>query len=212
LFGKDVVEAAKLLTRAKEADEAEYVNNILKNHLAAVVKNADKINNLMDCVHSGDNLWAKRYLKKSQRYYQSKFSKALDKTILDVGNSLCMANPKRKDILYTQEEMSLYVERDAENYTYRKKLYEEQTEFSDFSKDCVQYWWEELLKFNFCITEDGKVWGLGKSGWYPLKHNPIRESEYGEYLYQRTRKEVDKFIEEKKKKNYFYDFVDLEKL
>ena len=206
-FGNEILEAVKLLTRPKDADESEYVNAILKNHMAAVVKNADKISNLMDSVNSGDILWAKRYLKKAQRYYEGKFSKALDKTILDVGNALCLETPKIKTTLYSTEEMCLYVEKAMENYKHRKKLHDEQTEWPDFTKEDIEYWWEELLKFNFCII-DGKVWALGKSGWYPLNHDPIKESEYGEYLYQRTREEIDEFIEMKKKEKYFYDFVD----
>ena len=42
-FGDDVLEAVKLVTRAKGADETEYVKNILKNNMAATVKNADRI-------------------------------------------------------------------------------------------------------------------------------------------------------------------------
>ena len=40
IFGEDVVHAVKLLTRAKGADEEEYVKNVLADPMAAVVKNA----------------------------------------------------------------------------------------------------------------------------------------------------------------------------
>lgn len=46
LFGEDILEAVRRLTWLEGMDEEEYVRNILDNHMAAVVKNADKINNL----------------------------------------------------------------------------------------------------------------------------------------------------------------------
>ena len=52
IFGEDVVHAVKLLTRAKGADEEEYVKNVLADPMAADVKNADKISNLYDSAFS----------------------------------------------------------------------------------------------------------------------------------------------------------------
>ena len=87
-FGDDVLEAVILLTRIKGMDENAYVNEILKNKMAAVVKNADKIGNLCDAAYCEDRKWAKRYLGKAKRYYQGKFSKALDYIILAVEDVL----------------------------------------------------------------------------------------------------------------------------
>ena len=48
-FGEDVLEAVKLLTRHGNDEEA-YVTAILGNHMAATVKNADKICNMLDVI------------------------------------------------------------------------------------------------------------------------------------------------------------------
>ena len=89
-FGEDILEAVKLLTRPEGADEDEYVAAILQNELARVVKNADKICNLWDSCFNGvvgekrtdkARSFADRYIKKAEKYYQGKFSKALDDSI-----------------------------------------------------------------------------------------------------------------------------------
>jgi len=90
IFGEDVVHAVKLLTRAKGADEEEYVKNVLSDPMAAVVKNADKISNLYDSAFSGTvgqvrsekaKKFAKKYVEKARKYYAHKFSPALDDAI-----------------------------------------------------------------------------------------------------------------------------------
>lgn len=80
-FGPDVLEAVKLLTRPEGADEDEYVEKILKNPMAAMVKNADKLHNLSQAPFCEDREWAKRYVEKSRRYYGERFSPAVDKMI-----------------------------------------------------------------------------------------------------------------------------------
>lgn len=90
IFGEDVVHAVKLLTRAKGADEEEYVKNVLADPMAAVVKNADKISNLYDSAFSGivgqvrsekAKKFAKKYVEKARKYYAHKCSPALDDAI-----------------------------------------------------------------------------------------------------------------------------------
>ena len=63
-FGEDVYKAVKLVTRPKGADEAEYVKNILTNHMAAAVKNADKIHNMYDIVTTNSKSAIVSYAKK----------------------------------------------------------------------------------------------------------------------------------------------------
>lgn len=82
-FGEDVLEAVKLVTRPEGMDEAKYVELILQNHMATVVKNADKIHNMCDVRAVKDREWAKYYVEKVKKYYYGKFSVALDKAIAD---------------------------------------------------------------------------------------------------------------------------------
>ena len=97
LFGKEILDCVKLLTRKKGTDEAEYVSAILKNHMASVIKNADKISNLWDAAYNGrygetrdpeDLEWANKYLEKTSTYYKGKFSVALDTSISVIGGEL----------------------------------------------------------------------------------------------------------------------------
>ena len=83
-FGEDVLEAVRLVTRPEGMDEAEYVAKILENHMASAVKNADKIHNMIDLRTCGNPEWAKRYTQKVRKYYDGKFSAALDIVISDI--------------------------------------------------------------------------------------------------------------------------------
>lgn len=85
-FGENVADAVFTLTRKKGETEPEYVDRVLKNHMAAVVKNADKINNLIDCatpraaweVKTYSELEYQRYYADKSRVYWLRFSPALD--------------------------------------------------------------------------------------------------------------------------------------
>lgn len=110
VFGEDVLEAVKLLTRPEGADEAEYVAAILQNHMAAVVKNADKIHNMWDVGFCDDREWGKRYVKKVKKYYEGKFSYALDDAIGNAEMALAAHNSNRKWLYYSAEKMKLNME------------------------------------------------------------------------------------------------------
>ena len=84
VFGEDVLEAVRLVTRPDGMPEDEYVAAILENDMATVVKNADKMHNLKDLVNSGNPEWAKKYAKKVEKYYHGRFSAELDKVIDEV--------------------------------------------------------------------------------------------------------------------------------
>ena len=116
VFGIDVLEAVKLVTRPNGMDEGEYVSRILENEMASVVKNADKIHNLEDLPFVGkegerrtNQKFTERYLAKSKKYYQGRFSKALDKA-LDEAERL-LADPivhERPEYEYSMEDFALY--------------------------------------------------------------------------------------------------------
>lgn len=88
-FGADVLEAVQLLTKRDGEDEAVYVERILNNDMAAMVKTSDRINNLLDAMSGPigelrteeSKKFVRWYLKKSETYYHRKFCPALDETI-----------------------------------------------------------------------------------------------------------------------------------
>ena len=94
LFGDDVLEAVKLLTR-KTDDEEEYVNSILTNKMASVVKSGDIINNMFEAgILARNNLyldWSNIYFEKAEKYYKGKFCPAVDNAIT-LGKSLINNN------------------------------------------------------------------------------------------------------------------------
>ena len=87
-FGADILEAVKCLTKESGIDEVNYVERILKNEMAATVKAADRIHNLLDAIHGAGATHAEEarsflgwYLKQSQKFYRGRFCQALDKVI-----------------------------------------------------------------------------------------------------------------------------------
>ncbi len=75
LSNADVLEAVKLLTKTENNED--YVDNILKNDIAKVVKNEDRLHNLREAQY-GDPDFLKRYLKDTKEKYVGRFSRELD--------------------------------------------------------------------------------------------------------------------------------------
>lgn len=112
VFGPEIVRAVDLVTRKKGQQEGDYVDGILSNHMASVVKNADKIGNLYDAAHCGDLTFAERYRKTAEEYYKGRFSEGLDKMI-DIIRSVEERIPGSFDIPLTlkDEQLQLYADR-----------------------------------------------------------------------------------------------------
>ena len=88
-FGADVLEAVKLVSKNYCTDPIRYIEKILENHMALVVKNADRIDNLREACYSEDPVFQKRYLKDSKEKYEGKFSVELDECIRSLEEKLC---------------------------------------------------------------------------------------------------------------------------
>ena len=224
VFGEDIYKAVKLVTRPKGADEAEYVKNILTNHMAAVVKNADKIHNMCDIVTTNDRNAILNYTKKAEKYYKGKFSYALDNAI---DNALYMSDfcNIKKEVRccipdFTMKEMKLYSDR-------RKEAREKAYNFYKTNKDIPNLDNPEL-KFAvvecgggiicYCYlpgkTSDvGKTWELTEGGW---KDRPNDNGSifmcYGFDVDRVTKEYIIETIEYLYSKNWFYDFVEKEKI
>lgn len=118
-FGDEVTDAVVLLTRAKGEDEEEYVAKLLRNHISAVVKNADKIHNLCELAFTGEpgetrseeaQAHACRYINKALKYYQNRFSQALNSAIARADAYLVSEIQDRKYSVcdYSADEMQLF--------------------------------------------------------------------------------------------------------
>lgn len=88
-FGDDILQAVQLLTKQENYNEAEYVDAILKNEMATVVKSADKVQNLYEAVSGipgekrdpAQQKFAEKYIKNAELYYQGKLCNAVDRAI-----------------------------------------------------------------------------------------------------------------------------------
>lgn len=88
-FGADVLEAVKLVSKNYCKNPQTYIEQILENHMAKVVKNADRIDNLTEACDSEDTAFQKRYLKDSKEKYEGEFSEELDECIKRLKEKLC---------------------------------------------------------------------------------------------------------------------------
>lgn len=85
LFNREIAEAVDLLTKKPGIPEEMYISAILKNQIAKAVKEADKIDNVLECVSKiqteKEKRFATQYLARAVKYYKGKFSKELDTAI-----------------------------------------------------------------------------------------------------------------------------------
>lgn len=117
-FGERIADAVCLLTRRAGIEETIYVDRILTDEIAAVVKNADKIYNLWESAYFGtpdmprtdeERRFTEHYLEKTRKYYYGRFSLALDDSVRLVQEFLADEYLKeKKSPDYTREEMQLY--------------------------------------------------------------------------------------------------------
>ena len=87
-FGKDIADAVMLLSKSDDVTKGDYIEKILQNHTAAVVKNFDRLSNLRDVKRLNNKEFAAHYYKDSEEYFYNRFSYALDCEIkgIDLGN------------------------------------------------------------------------------------------------------------------------------
>lgn len=223
-FGDDVYEAVKLVTRPKGADEAEYVKNILTNHMAAAVKNADKVHNMCDIITTNNRNAILNYTKKVEKYYKGKFSYALDNTIDNAlyMSDFCNINKEVRCCIpdYTMEEMKLYSDMKKEAREKAYSLYKTNKDIPNLTnpelKFAVLEYGGEIICYCYLPSETaiiGKTWKLTKGGWKNRSNDngDIFEC-YGFDVYNVTKKHLVETIEYLFSKNWFYDFVEKEKI
>lgn len=219
-FGEDVLEAVKLLTREKGMDEEIYVSKILENHLASVVKNADKIDNLYDSAFNGnpgdirdkkDEKWGRKYLDKAKKYYKGKFSPALDDAIIKCESFLDSAHyEKRVNANYGPMHMMLYSDFRKKAYEKAKKMYENMPKI-DFSNATFCKINEHYYLCQEAPSFEKNAFILHKYGWAVCEYGLLeRFDEWDIDII--TKDKFKEIIDKKIKENFFYDFVDTAKL
>lgn len=76
LSNEAVLHSVKLVTKDDRSKD-RYINDILSDPIAKAVKNADRIDNLIEAL-DGDVSFIKGYLENTRKYYLGKFSPELD--------------------------------------------------------------------------------------------------------------------------------------
>lgn len=211
LFGEDVLEAVRLVTRPEGMDEAEYVAKILENRMASAVKNADKIHNMIDLRTCGNPEWAKKYAKKVRRYYFGKFSSTLDIVISDIETGKNNSEIFGPYYCCTKELMMLHADTRSKRYNEHKKWYFGDTEHLDVMNPKLEYWRDEVSKLYFCSLEFENFWALLDGGWMPIDFHPF-EGGYASNMHAVSREWIKEEINRLQAEGWFHDFVDVTKL
>ena len=210
VFGRDVCEAVKLLTRPKGMDEKEYLAKILENHMATVVKAADKMHNMWECSRCDDARWAARYIEKSRKYYYRKFNRAVDDAISAAGYAASNPMVPKKAFSFRREDMKLYSEIQKERYLKAKAKYNPDLRPARTGSEI--YYREEMG--GYLVIEEDRFFVLQPYGWVELTENPIYSAVDPLEEYRVSMKTAfEAFIAcEAEKREYFYDFVEIGKL
>ena len=177
IYGADVLETVKLVSKNYCNNMKDYIPNILKNHMASVVKNADRIDNLWDACNIIDEKFQKYYLEKSKEY-EGKFSIALDNSIyhLEIEMNDVSLYKEKKYPSYSKDEIELYADKEKrkkkEEEEKIKKLLKlkEHSEAPDYNNPDVVFY--TAYGTYYCVYEKPhfnirKEWVLTEVGWIP---------------------------------------------
>lgn len=181
VFGADILEAVKCLTKEDGADEADYVERILRNEMATVVKAADRIHNLIDAVHGVSATHTKEarnflgwYLKQSQKFYHGRFCQALDR-VIGLAEASCQHD---RDMVVIPD---FDFREDFEPYIKREDRLHEERLSSTVGHDMPDLDQVDFFRINddlYCRkVQDGntmnpeKIWYLSDVGWIEVELN-----------------------------------------
>ena len=221
-FGEEIVEAVKCLTRPDGMNEEEYVEQVLSNRIAAVVKSADKIHNVSEIVHLNAKgkctayhereqeykTKAQRYIEKSKRYYAKRFMPEVDIQIMNADSILDkIMMPNQAGLVFDRTRMRLYKDLQEEAYENAKK-YQTIKGNPDFSREMVFF---VVVVTYYCVYKDAftvfgpmDVWCLDQDGWVATSYD-VYEPDDITFL---DKEWMRQNIELLRKEGYFYDFVE----
>ena len=219
-YGEDVLEAVVLVSKNKCDDMDQYVDRILMNHMAAAVKNCDRIDNLCDARYPRDRKFQEKYLEDSKKY-AGKFSKALDLSISSLDYKIHHVSDKDKKEYadFPKEYLELYSDQEKRMKAEKNEELDELIKISKTcekpdvkSKDIKYYTGPDIHDSVFCIqidenrsSEITKTWILSSAGWIPTSIDPFEQYEYE--LYEVDRDYVLSYFRELKETGGMCDFV-----
>ena len=219
-FGEEVFHAVDILTRRKGMKESVYVDRVLNNHIAAVIKNADKINNLQDALLCNNDVeFAKRYVNKTREFYYDKFSPALNNTVDCAEIALQDHSILKPEEVVFETGYSLIQDIKNEIKEYRRTQYLS-SEKPSLSYDCLSFFyrahgWSDAGHY-YCVYDwpgpfgvMPKSWILTDYGWIP---NRINLKDCWEGMHEKTIEEVLQAIEDWKQEGRFSEEIDADKL
>ena len=222
-FGEDILEAVKLLTRAKGQPEDEYVAAILGNDMAAAVKSADKVHNLISAVCNDgfgvrwtakSRRFAERYLKKAKLYYEGNFCEEMDR-IIDVVENALNEDETPTGITINPPAMKLYTTVEKEAYEKRRAAWNTDERPPFDSPDLHYCKFEEDGYFAFLgdkILSAKKRWILTTGGWAP-QESILTESQMTDLIFNEEYKVLtSKAMQKEIQGMEFDDFVTMDSL
>lgn len=208
-FGSDVCEAVKRLTWAENMDADSYLSDILENPIAAMVKSADLVQTMWECTVCEDKNWTSRELRNA-RPYCKKLCKAVDDAIAAAQYALSHPNLSRKNFSFVKKDMKLYSEIRTESYNRARSQFN--PNLKPVRNGDEVYYRDEMG--GYLLIEHNRFYALQRHGWQELPENPIycAVNPLEEYPAS-NRSQFEAFIaQEIEHRNYFYDFVEIEKL
>jgi len=205
-FGDDIFEAVFLLTKRSGLSEEEYVEKILKNNMAFIVKSADKMHNVWDISYYGtpgktrskeEKRTAKRYIDEAVKYYKGRFNAALDSAIRNARAtvSIYKTPEKREQISFSKKDFTSFFELEKQRLE-RLKSIADTCEKPDLSRTDVEFF--RLYDSFYCVygKEFSKKWEYTEYGWIPTT---VNLSDWVDGLSSPT---YDQIISEVKRRGY----------
>ena len=174
-YGSDILAAVKLVS--KNYSPTHYIEDIQMHHMASVVKNADRIDNLIDAA-SADVSFQRRYLKDSEKYAYL-FSEALDLAILNLQAVLDGSKKATANLSFTQDQLKLYVDRDVADGTSEVEgnggCSINATDQPD--RQAPDFSYLEADSDYYC-TSNGKTWIFSECAWKPIEIDLVKTYGY----------------------------------
>lgn len=114
IFGDEILQAVKAISREENESNEDYVDKLLRNKIAKTIKSCDVVHNMFDTLLCDDREWVRLYVVKTRRLYRGKLSKAADMAIDMAIRYIDDCPEVRPTPSFTKEELAIYSNFDSE--------------------------------------------------------------------------------------------------